>query len=229
MRRTKQDALRTREMILDAAETLFYEQGVASTTLTHIANAAGLTRGAIYWHFPNKLELFRAMHERAKLPQEEFFRERPLEERPSLEDLFEHTMAALHRLQTDERMRKVLTIFLFRCEYVGEMEEALTRRNEADEAMRRAVAGIFEKACREGKLKAGWCSAIAANIYFCAVAGIISEWLRTPGAFDLEDTGRSMIRTILGGCACSSFEPPAPGQTAARAALPGSELGSGGE
>ena len=61
LRRTKQDAMQTREAILDAAETLFYEQGVAGTTLSHIAASAGLTRGAIYWHFSNKLELFRAM------------------------------------------------------------------------------------------------------------------------------------------------------------------------
>ncbi|MCB8836558.1 hypothetical protein LH400_03835 [Aurantimonas sp. VKM B-3413] len=145
------------------------------------------------------------MHKRAKLPQEEFFLERPLEERPSLADLYRHALLALRHLAENERAQRVVTIFLFRCEYVGEMEAALTRRNEADEAMRRVIAGIFEKACRDGELKAGWCPAVAANIFFSAVAGLISEWLRSGRSFDLERNGRAMIETVLGGCACARF------------------------
>jgi AcrR family transcriptional regulator len=43
-RRTKEDALATRDSILDAAEQLFVKQGVSGTTLQHIATAAGVTR-----------------------------------------------------------------------------------------------------------------------------------------------------------------------------------------
>ena len=46
VRKTKEDALATRDSILDSAEQLFVTQGVAHTTLQHIATAAGLTRGA---------------------------------------------------------------------------------------------------------------------------------------------------------------------------------------
>jgi TetR/AcrR family acrAB operon transcriptional repressor len=53
-RRTKEEAAATRESILDAAEQLFVKQGVSRTTLQHIATAAGVTRGAIYWHFNDK-------------------------------------------------------------------------------------------------------------------------------------------------------------------------------
>jgi TetR/AcrR family acrAB operon transcriptional repressor len=59
-RRTKEDALATRDSILDAAELLFVEQGVSRTTLQHIATAAGVTRGAIYWHFLDKGAMFNA-------------------------------------------------------------------------------------------------------------------------------------------------------------------------
>ncbi|MDS7773050.1 TetR family transcriptional regulator, partial [Klebsiella oxytoca] len=53
-RKTKQQALETRQHILDVALRLFSQQGVSSTSLAAIAKAAGVTRGAIYWHFKNK-------------------------------------------------------------------------------------------------------------------------------------------------------------------------------
>ena len=60
VRRTKEEALETRSKILEAAEQAFYERGVARTTLADIATLAGVTRGAIYWHFSNKAEIGRA-------------------------------------------------------------------------------------------------------------------------------------------------------------------------
>jgi len=47
VRRTKEEAEQTRDQILDAAEILFFERGVAHTSLEQIARAAGVTRGAV--------------------------------------------------------------------------------------------------------------------------------------------------------------------------------------
>ena len=66
----EQEAVATREALLDAAEREFRGKGVAHTTLADVAEAAGLTRGAIYWHFRDKAELFEAMCERAAMPME---------------------------------------------------------------------------------------------------------------------------------------------------------------
>ena len=70
VRRTKQEALETREKLLDAAETLFQREGVSRTSLQQIAQEAGVTRGAVYWHFKDKAELFDAMMRRATMPLE---------------------------------------------------------------------------------------------------------------------------------------------------------------
>src|SRR4029077_18964463 len=69
-RRTKEEALETRSRILDAAERVFYDKGVANASLEEIAAAAEVTRGAIYWHFKDKAELFDAMMQRVVLPVE---------------------------------------------------------------------------------------------------------------------------------------------------------------
>lgn len=58
MRRTKEEAEKTREKLLQAAESVFGQKGYAATRLSDIAEEARVTRGAIYHHFANKKELF---------------------------------------------------------------------------------------------------------------------------------------------------------------------------
>ena len=55
---SRKKTLDTRDRILDAAEDVFYDKGYSNTTLNEIAEAASVTRGAIYWHFKNKEDLF---------------------------------------------------------------------------------------------------------------------------------------------------------------------------
>ena len=69
-RRTKHEAQATRSLILDTAELVFEQRGASGSSLHEIARAAGLTRGAIYWHFKDKAALFDAMMERAHMPLE---------------------------------------------------------------------------------------------------------------------------------------------------------------
>lgn len=54
MRRTKEQAKETRHAILQAACELFTEGDFSQITLNQIAERAGLTKGAIYWHFKIK-------------------------------------------------------------------------------------------------------------------------------------------------------------------------------
>lgn len=51
----------TRQRLLEAAITIFVEQGYQAATLDQIAALAGHTKGAVYWHFPNKQSLFLAL------------------------------------------------------------------------------------------------------------------------------------------------------------------------
>ena len=67
-RKTKIDTEQTRTQIIAAARKVFAERGVSRTTFAQIAAEAGVTRGAIYWHFKNKPELFFAVMEQVSLP-----------------------------------------------------------------------------------------------------------------------------------------------------------------
>lgn len=53
----------TRTRILEAAAAMFAEQGYANASLDKVASKAGLTKGAVYWHFSSKQDLFLALLE----------------------------------------------------------------------------------------------------------------------------------------------------------------------
>lgn len=69
-RKTPAEAARTRKRILDAAGEIFSRDGIAKTTLEQIARQAGVTRGAIYWHFRGKQDLLQTLFDGQKLPLE---------------------------------------------------------------------------------------------------------------------------------------------------------------
>jgi AcrR family transcriptional regulator len=56
----------TRQALLDAARTLFGEQGYAATSIDEVAHAAKVTKGALYHHYKGKQELFAAVYEQVK-------------------------------------------------------------------------------------------------------------------------------------------------------------------
>lgn len=73
MRKTKEETEISRLRILDAAERVFCLQGYASAKMNDIASIAGMTKGAIFWHFESKAALFRAVHTRAVARLKEIF------------------------------------------------------------------------------------------------------------------------------------------------------------
>src|SRR3954471_2780873 len=69
------NADRTREAILDAAETLFADHGYESTSLQAVGEAAGISRGTPGYFFGSKEGLYKAVLDRSFARVEEILRE----------------------------------------------------------------------------------------------------------------------------------------------------------
>ena len=201
VRRTKQEAQATRSRILDTAELVFEQRGVSGTSLHEIAKAAGLTRGAIYWHFKDKAHLFNAMMERATMPLEEGgvcgfgVADQTLEEmRRGLREL-------LKRIVADPQMRRVFEIATHKVEYVGELlavrERHLRVRNECLVDMDRAL----EAAIRRGELGRRMPARAAAIGLHALLDGLIRNWTLDPSGFDLVKVGSQALDAYLAGLA----------------------------
>ena len=61
--RKAERSAQTRRLLLDVARRLFAEHGYAGTATEQVVQQAGVTRGALYYHFRNKQDLFRAVVE----------------------------------------------------------------------------------------------------------------------------------------------------------------------
>lgn len=165
MRRTKAEAAETREAILLAAEQVFLERGVNQSTLTEIACYAGVTRGAIYFHFEDKLDIFQSIIGRARFPQEEIMLQAARFDHPNpLHILEQSIVAALELFATDERQQVVFTIINQRCEYVGEMAPVIDRLKEMRSDVLALFIGILKVAERRGELASEWSAETAAQI-----------------------------------------------------------------
>ncbi|HET8706568.1 MAG TPA: TetR family transcriptional regulator [Pseudomonadales bacterium] len=193
VRKTKEEAEQTRNQILDAAERVFYIKGVSRTTLTDIADEAGVTRGAIYWHFENKSELFNAMHEREKLPFETLFSQIRAESPQPLEGLRDICINALTDLQTNEKRRRVLCVLKLRCEYVDEMAGAVERMLGFQHSMVQHITAILDRAEELGQLREGVNTKMAAIGLHAYMGGLFESWLRDGDSFCLNSCAENLV------------------------------------
>lgn len=154
-RKTKAEAGKTRQQIIDAARQVFHERGVSRTTLEQIANAAGVTRGAVYWHFANKTELFFAMREQISLPL--------IDRRDSIllaKDLadpldgIEQTLREFFRILDEcEIVRQMFDIMFLRCEYVDDFAAVLAEINKPGLDFLDKVEVAYRRAQEKGTLR----------------------------------------------------------------------------
>jgi AcrR family transcriptional regulator len=190
VRRTKDEAEQTRNTILNAAETVFYQNGVARTSMEQIARAAHVTRGAIYWHFEDKIEVCEAMMQRVFLPQEDILDR--LAASPGdtpLDDLKKACIDALKLIATDKRRQRVVTILMFRCEYVQEMTSIMERRRQCKDHMLDRSLRLFQRAKTLKMLAPGWTPRLAAISLQALMTGLITGGLEGRRDFDLARSG----------------------------------------
>ncbi|KQR78136.1 TetR family transcriptional regulator [Rhizobium sp. Leaf341] len=198
MRRTKAKAEETRNRILTAAEYVFYEKGVSNATLEHVASAAGVTRGAIYWHFQNKADIFLELYKAVPLPDEELLRG---EIENAGIDILAHIEAVagdwLDVMAEDEQRQRILTILL-RCDYTSDLAPVLGRQQEIDDEHTRFLEDAFSRAAARGTLSSAWTPSSAARALRWMIKGLCSEWLLFGRRFDLAEDGRQGLSRLFG-------------------------------
>lgn len=199
-RRTREDADVTRSSLLDAAERVFYEKGVTRASLGEIAQAAGATRGAIYWHFKDKIDLFNAMMDRVTPPLEEACAEGEAADRASpLSRLLAVIERVMSIMLNDERTRRVFEIAFYRVEYVAE-HAAVRERHMAGHARFHALLACdLSAAAQEQGLALPMGVAVAATGLQALFDGLLHAWFLDDARFDLLAVGRSTVMTYLRG------------------------------
>ncbi|CAH0242824.1 HTH-type transcriptional repressor BepR [Pseudomonas sp. Bi70] len=200
MRRTKEQAEQTRTSILASAEILFLEKGVAHTSLEHIAKHAGVTRGAVYWHFQNKAHLFHDMLSQVRLPPEQLTG-RLLEDTQGngLQSLHTLCVEGIAGIAEDEQKRRIFTILLHRCEFTEELREAEERHEAFINQFIALCETIFAQPITQQRLRPGMTPRLAARTLHALIVGMLSDWLRDNSLFDPRHDGPVMIDGLFRG------------------------------
>lgn len=199
-RRTKEEAQATRDRLIDEAELVFHAKGVSRSSLAEIAENAGLTRGAIYWHFKDKADLFNAMMERATLPLENAMQLVGAE--PGVDPLQTLRSALVNtwqRMLDDPQLRRVFEVAVHQVEYVEELRAVRERHH----AVREQCLMDFRRAIEVGAQLRGVAlrvpAAVAARGLQSLTWGMIQDWLLDDTAFDLVPVGEASLQIYLTG------------------------------
>lgn len=197
-RSTKEEALETRNRILDAGEEVFYTRGLAQSSLADVALAADVTRGAIYWHFKNKSDLFDAICERVRLPMESLI-ETPPEQFAGdpLGHLRYTWIYLLEDAVNNPRSRRVLDIIFLKCELIDRNDQIWLRQHECHLKGMANMERILNEAKRLEQLPAELDARLAALTLHSHVIGLLNSWLFSPSSFDLAAVAEPLIDACL--------------------------------
>jgi AcrR family transcriptional regulator len=184
-RKCKEDAARTYQLLLDAAEQVFSQKGYATATFQEIADHAGLTRGAIYWHFNDKPQLLEAVLMRARLPWDNLPEQfDSLEQSPSLSDLGQTIGRAMDKIIGDASLRRITAILLLRTELVGVNHHVYSRLTSINERIVRYLVAALSWRYRTVEGSPHPAIPAAAHAVKALLTGLVYEALLTQTAID---------------------------------------------
>ena len=209
-RRTKAEADETRTKLLDAAEEVFFEKGVARASLNEIAARAGATRGAVYWHFKDTVDVFTSMLSRVCMPFEEICDDK-YEELPPLQRIRRSIFAVFDSVDGDDRRRKIFDTALFKLEYVGELESVREEHIESFVCSQKKFAGDLAQAAAEHGIQMPMRPEEAALGLHSLFVGLIHGWVLNRGNFPLRRIGEMSVDAYLLGLGFASPKPSAAG------------------
>lgn len=198
MRRTKEAAAETREQLLNAALVCFRRQGYSVTTLDDIARQAGTTRGAIHWHFGNKVELFNTLvRERYERAAAIFSNAYKSAEESPLRQLRQLLIRWLSYVEEDEDFRAVLELLTLKTEIGPELAEGLQENVRGQRRSLAYFASLISKGIAAGEVRPEVEPDMAARAALGMMNGITSLWLMDTTAFSLKGIAQGTVDLFL--------------------------------
>ncbi len=204
MPRPKQTDPLARRQILAAALEVFSRQGYAGTTLDDITNAAELSKGAIYWYFTSKADLFATLlGERASIFTE-ILEDAGQQGTTPLQSLELMWLRWMEALETDRSYQAYVRLAHLRVEVADEPAEGMDARRAEE---RRSQAIITERllaAVAKGELPAHLDIEAAALTFVGAGNGLVRAWLLVPDTFLPQAIAPRIWSLLVAGWQCAT-------------------------
>jgi TetR/AcrR family transcriptional regulator, acrAB operon repressor len=199
MRRTPEQAAATREQLLEAALRVFSKKGYAATTLEEISKEAGFTRGALYWHFQSKAELFAALIQERARPAARVFEEAFAEGASPLAALKRLLVRSVELLEEDEDYRRALELSWLKAEITDELAPAFRKKLEGISGVIARLSALISRGVAEGEIRPSIDPDIAAWAAYALMGGLMTMHLMSPALLAPKPQAEEAIALFLDG------------------------------
>ncbi len=195
----------TKTRILNAGSQLFAKNGFEGASLDQIASHAGLSKGAVYWHFSNKSDLYLAICER------------------SLKQLIHNIGEKFHIVFTSanppEAIKSLVESELKSCrDNAGELPRlflqfvSTSREKAVQTALSRSFAELFSETAyvlKQLQLKGLIhsrlnCEPLAVSLH-ALINGLVLMWLIHPSGVSLEQVSQAVAELLWRGIGPQDF------------------------
>lgn len=203
MRRTKQEAEQTRASIIAHALRLFSEKGVTATSLVEVAASVGVTRGAVYWYFKNKWDLFDALLEHYGEPINRLGEASVDDSEPDpLGKLAELIRFIFKSTASSEDYRNLFLLCsrTFYSRSKGAAWEDTQARDRLDILLKekhQLRCRILRNAIKKGQLPADLDVEAASALIRAMLEGIVFTWISEPTSYDLEQKADELVNIVI--------------------------------
>lgn len=194
MRKTKTEAQKTRQHLLDAALEVFWCDGVTRASLQAIAQEAGVTRGALYWHFKNKEDLFETLFEQQYADFFAAFNDQTLRDNQDVWTHLQHNLTAMFEtLATRESKQKFCNVMFSKCEQTAGNETITELACRYHRLFQKQITYALQLSREQGRLPENTDIELAAIYLESSLVGLIKIWIDEPERFDLIAKSKRVI------------------------------------
>ena len=208
MRKTKEQAQQTKDSILMAALDCFSSKGFFNTSLDDIAKTAEVTRGAVYWHFKNKAEIFDSLHD---LLHEPFIhmiaKDLETDSDSPLKQLQQLVINLLMELESNDTKVRILRLF-YQCDYSGDLLQFKQKHQDNKLKSLKLLSAYFERAQKKNLLNESAKPLVLTLTLHCFLKGILYEFLTGSNMIDLKTQAKDLTTQLFHGLNTCGFKQP---------------------
>lgn len=195
-KKTKADALKTRQHLIETAIVQFALRGVSNTTLNDIADAARVTRGAIYWHFENKTQLFNEVWAQQPALRELIQDKLWFTMQKAWNNFGEQLIVGLQYIAEIPRQQALLQILFHKCEFNEEMISEQEIREKMGFNLH-TLRQTLQKSMAKGEIANQLDLDVMVIVIYGAFSGIVKNWLINPTGYNLYQQAPVLVDNVL--------------------------------
>jgi TetR/AcrR family acrAB operon transcriptional repressor len=199
MRKTKEEAAVTRATLLRTALSVFSAKGYAAATLEDVAKAAKVTRGAIYWHFKSKADLYNTLVQEFSA-RGDLVVQQALSEGGTLVEILRRIFIRICALiEEDQEVRAVMELALFKTGLAPELQTGRKKQVQAGNALLAGIAQAMQQGIAQGVFRDDIDPTDMARAFIAFQNGAIQLWLLSPKSFSLRQNAESFVEILISG------------------------------